>query len=81
MKESVKLESKGGGWYLGEDEGGQTVIRTEYMKKNKVSPAAAQVTDESQAIIVKEIRQKQSPYVDHKNTWLNIEVCLCNEQI
>lgn len=33
MKESVKLESKGGGWYLGEDEGGQTVIRTEYMKK------------------------------------------------
>lgn len=41
MKESVKLESKGGGWYLGEDEGGQTVIRTEYMKKNKVSPAAA----------------------------------------
>lgn len=41
MKESVKLESKGGGWYQGEDEGGQTVIRTEYMKKNKVSPAAA----------------------------------------
>lgn len=41
MKKSVKLESKGGGWYLGEDEGGQTVIRTEYMKKNKVSPAAA----------------------------------------
>lgn len=41
MKESVKLESKGGGWYLGEDEEGQTVIRTEYMKKNKVSPAAA----------------------------------------
>lgn len=41
MKESVKLESKGGGWYLGEDEGGQTVIRMEYMKENKVSPAAA----------------------------------------